>query len=237
MTKTGQKAPLLGGAAAPPVSALSEFVLARLREGLASGELAPGQSLPEPQLAEALGVSRGPIREALAQLEREGLVTLRRHRSAQVAVLSRQDVEEVYSLRQALERLAITRAAARGGGDQLDTMKAIVKRLGRLNSRSSPAEAAGLDLEFHDCIYAAAGHTRLERMWQELRPQVHRFLVTRNRITRDFSRIAVAEHTKLMEVIAAGDAAAAERAIEEHLYGAYERILADFGDEEVPDAG
>src|SRR3712207_4131206 len=89
---------------------LSEDVADRLRDAIFRGSYKPGEPLREEQLAAMLDVSRGPVREALVQLEREGLVIVRRHRGATVARLSRADLEEVYSLRLALERLAMQRA-------------------------------------------------------------------------------------------------------------------------------
>ena len=90
---------------------LSDEVVDRLREAILRGLFAPGDRLREEQLAEALGVSRGPIRNALLQLEREGMVMRRRNRGAIVARLSRVDLEEVYSLRLAIEPVACAWAA------------------------------------------------------------------------------------------------------------------------------
>src|SRR5437773_3057464 len=89
---------------------LADDVADRLRDAIFQGSFKPGEPLREEQLAAMLDVSRGPVREALVQLEREGLVLVRRHRGATVARLSRGDLEEVYSLRLALERLAMQRA-------------------------------------------------------------------------------------------------------------------------------
>src|SRR5579884_3034520 len=90
---------------------LSDEVVDRLREAILGGLFAPGDRLREEQLAEALGVSRGPVRNALLQLEREGMVVRRRNRGAIVARLSREDLEEVFSLRLAIEPVACAWAA------------------------------------------------------------------------------------------------------------------------------
>ena len=81
----------------------------RLRDAILSGLFGPGERLPEEQLARAMGVSRGPVREALVKLERDGLIVIRRNRGAFVAQLSREDLDEVYSLRVAIDRLAVER--------------------------------------------------------------------------------------------------------------------------------
>src|SRR6202048_2636796 len=93
---------------------LAHSIRSRLREAILKGDFAPGEHVREVEIAARYEVSRGPVREALAQLEQEGLVLLRRNRGAVVARLSRADLEEVYSLRLALERLAVARAAQYG---------------------------------------------------------------------------------------------------------------------------
>src|ERR1700694_4324682 len=91
-------------------ASLAHSIRSRLREAILRGDFASGAHLREVEIAERYQVSRGPVREALAQLEQEGLVILRRNRGAVVARLSRTDLEEVYSLRLALERVATARA-------------------------------------------------------------------------------------------------------------------------------
>src|SRR6185503_14103153 len=93
---------------------LADSIRGRLRDAILTGGFAPGEHLREVEIAAKYDVSRGPVREALLQLEREGLVLLRRNRGAVVARLSRADLDEVYSLRLALERLAVVEAARHG---------------------------------------------------------------------------------------------------------------------------
>ena len=100
--------------ATAPSASLAKSIRVRLREAILKGNFAPGAHLPEVEIAARYKVSRGPVREALAQLEQEGLVLLRRNRGAVVARLSRADLEEVYSLRLSLERLAVARAVRYG---------------------------------------------------------------------------------------------------------------------------
>ena len=92
---------------------LADEVTDDLRDAIVSHELEPGRKLTEDELAAQLGVSRGPVREALMRLEREGLVVIERHRGATIASWNRQDIEEIYSLRGALEELAIEWATAK----------------------------------------------------------------------------------------------------------------------------
>lgn len=205
--------------------ALAETVADRLRETIAQGQFAPGQHLREAELAEALQVSRGPVREALAQLEREGLVVLRRHRGAQVADLSRADIEEVYTLRLALERLAVRLAASNARPEHFAAFDDVLEKMSQLRDDYTARDAAALDVAFHDVVYEAADHRRLLRSWEQIRSQVYAFLFTRNIARHDFNELAFREHTELRDLLAAGDAAGAVDAIEKHLEGAYRRLV------------
>src|SRR5437879_5426292 len=179
--------------APPSKEALADAVVERLRRTILEGHVAPGEPLREERLAAALEVSRGPVREALLQLEREGLVLRRPHRGAVVARLSRRDLEEVFSLRLALERLAFHWAARRATPDDVARLEASVRvQAKQLPGNVSRQRAAALDLEFHDIVYDAARHERLHRFWSNLRPQVHIFLLSRDYVgTPDFADIMV----------------------------------------------
>lgn len=212
--------------AASAVRSLRDTVAEQLREGIASGAVRPGQSLRESELAAALNVSRGPVREALALLAHEGLVVTRRGHSAQVVTLSVDDATEIYSLRTALETLAISRAAEHATPAHVEQMRDLLRRFGQLDSRSTPRQSAELDLEFHDVIYAASQHQRLQKVWAQVRPQVFMFLLTRNYLKRDFFELAAREHRALLDRIVAHDADGGAALMEDHLRGAYERMLA-----------
>jgi DNA-binding transcriptional regulator YhcF (GntR family) len=108
---------------------LSDDVVDLLRAALVRGTFEPGQHLNEAGLAEKLGVSRGPIREAFVELQREGLLTLERHRGARVNRLSRTDIDEIYELRKALERLAVERAVRQATEDDFAAMSDVVTKL------------------------------------------------------------------------------------------------------------
>ncbi len=206
--------------------ALWATVVPAIRQMIVIGALAPGQHLPEGELATALDMSRGPIREALIELEREGLVVLRRHRGAQVISLTDDDVEEIYTLRLSLEQLAIRRALPRLTDVHLSTMDDVLEKMRALGPDYEPQTALDLDFAFHDVLYQAAAHARLDRAWQQIRSQVAMFLYSRHVARPDFHEIAHAEHNAIRDIIAGGDAAAAVEAIDNHLTGAYHRLIA-----------
>jgi DNA-binding GntR family transcriptional regulator len=223
--------------APPSKEALADAVVERLRRTILEGYVAPGEPLREEHVAAALEVSRGPVREALLQLEREGLVVRRPHRGAVVARLSRRDLEEVFSLRLALERLAFHWAARRAGEDEFARMEESVRvQEEQLPGNVSRQAAARLDLEFHDIVYEAAGHERLQRFWANLRPQVHLFLLSRDYVgTPDFAGIMVRNHTLVLETIRAGDPARAEKVAEEHVRTSYKRVVSSYEAEDDED--
>jgi len=208
----------------PSQPSLSDGVLTILRQMIATGQFTPGQHLKEAELAAALNVSRGPVREALTQLEAEGQVELRRHRGAFVSTLTRVDVEEVHTLRTAIERLAGERACVRMGRVEFAAMDEVLKQMKGATGTVSPEEAVRLDLEFHDILYAACDHQRVQRVWTSIRSQVSFFLHTRNVNFPDFTQVGHPEHLELRNALSLADPQAARDAVEKHLSGAYERL-------------
>jgi DNA-binding GntR family transcriptional regulator len=203
---------------------LSEDVVDLLRAALVRGAFEPGQHLNEAGLAEKLGVSRGPIREAFAELEREGLLTLERHRGARVTRLSRTDIDEIYELRSALERLAVERAVEHATDDDFAAMAEIINQIGRAVDEIDLHGVVTLDVRFHDLIYVAAHNSRLYLIWSTLRPQIETFLHSRSIDTTDYLARAVREHTVLLDVLRTRSKGDATRQIDAHIRASYERL-------------
>ncbi|MGW5360898.1 GntR family transcriptional regulator [Actinopolymorpha pittospori] len=208
----------------PSQRALGDLVTDVLREMITGGRFQPGQHLRESQLADALRVSRGPIRQALARLEVEGHVELRRHRGAFVSTLTTADVEEVHTLRGAIERLAASRACTRMQGEGFAEMDAVLEQMKLVDTKPDPEDAALLDLRFHDIIYAYCDHVRVQRVWASIRGQIMVFLRARNASFPDFLEVGHIEHLELRNALALGDPQAAQDAIDKHISGAYERL-------------
>ncbi len=196
----------------------------RLRAAIVRGVFVPGERLSEAALADSFGVSRGPIREAFALLEREGLLELERHRRARVTSLSINDIDEIYELRVALERLAIERACKFATGQDLTAMQAGVERLREAVERGDVAAVVECDVAFHDLVYVAAKHDRLHKSWSLLRPQIETFLFSRAMDQRDYLDKSVREHAGLLDIIRAKAPVQAVALIEDHLRSAYERL-------------
>lgn len=202
------------GPAMPP--ALSTVVADRLRQMITRGILAPGERLKEVELAASMSVSRGPVREAISILERDGLIVSQRHRGARVITLTYEDIEEVYSLRLAIERLAMERCALRITTAQLTAMDHLIRRMKLPPDAGDNVDHVTLDLEFHDLVYEAADHGRLQRTWELLRSQVAMFLTARTD-REEFRASTQEEHLELRQAIASRDVATAVTAIEKHI--------------------
>jgi len=212
---------------------LRERVTADIRRLILEHELEPGQPLREEHLASMLGVSRGPIREAIVELEREGLAQRRTGRSTVVLQLSQRDLEEVFSLRRAQEGVAISFAIRAATDFELF-------ELGRKVDVQEAARAAGednqlrnrLDLDFHDYVYRIARHTRLYQTWLTIRTQVFMFLCMRQSLslTAEMQDSAIAGHREIVEALLARDEARALSAADTHLVEAYARSIASMPD-------
>src|SRR5262249_26240669 len=150
-------------------------------------------------------------------------------RGAMVAQLSRQDLEEVYSLRVAIEPVACAWATRNAVASDLAEMQAIIDSYSKLNTKVTVQAAADADLGFHDVIYAAARNKRLLRLWQDLRPQVYVFLLARTYVRkREFREIMIARHGQILSAIADQDEPRARKLAAEHVQTSYERVLAEY---------
>lgn len=206
---------------------LAEEVADRIREAIFTGVYAPGAQLREVELSGALDVSRGPVREALLRLEVEGLVRSAWHRGATVTALSNRDVTELDSLRGALEHLAVQRVVAGASDDDIAAVERAADRMARAEDEHDMVRR---DIAFHDSVYAAARHRRLEEAWQAIRSQVHLFLLTRiGRDSRDYLSHVADEHRDLVAALRARDADRALALFAAHRRHAFDVLIGDAG--------
>lgn len=192
----------------------------RLKNEILQGVLPPGYQAPEPDIANRLGMSRTPVREALIRLEAEGLVDLVPRRGARVVAISRKDISEIFEILAALEALAAG-AAARVEAEQLP-----LEDIGRVLTESGSALAssdigawANLDDTFHRLIAGLCGNDRLEAEIAGFLDQIYRANTVLLRLNKA-PAANVDDHRKIVEAIARGDEeAASERAREHRLSG------------------
>jgi len=208
---------------------LGEDVADQVRTAILHGQFSPGQHLREDELANLLQVSRGPIREALVMLEREGLITVARHRGATVVQLTPNDLTEVYCLRTGLEVVAMQLAIRSGTEQDFREADLVLKEFAQtLRKRPTEHDAARLDLEFHDVFYRAARNTRLYSSWLGVRSQVYLFLLTRNVASPDWRLKSINGHAEILEAVRARDESLAVKLITAHISYAYSLISNGF---------
>lgn len=208
--------------------ALGDEVSITLRAAIISGTLAPGARLIEADLSDELGVSRGPIRDALRNLEADRLVVTSPRRGSTVAVFSRADVEEIYSLRAALEGVGARWLARRMSPEReatlwtlLDSMRAATNEQQVLMER---------DLEFHRTIAMLSDHRRVFEAWRHMQPQIEFLMHGPGDVYPDKDEM-IAWHQRTVEALVARDAAAAEQTVRDHILDAAARVLSVWSDQ------
>jgi DNA-binding GntR family transcriptional regulator len=208
---------------------LADSITESLRDAIFGGLFKPGQRLAEAQLATSLRVSRAPVREALASLEQEGLLSRTLNGGATVAQLSRADIEEICSLRAPLETLAVRMAVAKGTAEDWVELTANIRATEPI---TDPQQLPQKDLEFHETIVRAADHGRLLASWLQLRSQIRLIMVQRNLTDADSRRGTVHGHQELLRALQARDPEQAVAVLDHHLRRQYEWMIQSFSDTE-----
>jgi len=182
-------------------TSLTTGVIDRVRRAILTGELKEGTALPEAQTASKLGVSRVPVREALVELERQGLVEFDRNGRACVRAFTPDDVAEIISLRANLQRMAARLAATKlTDGDVL----CLEDILTRASAETDLTAFSALDTAFHDEIVRIARHKRLSRLWDDVRSQMELWLARTHRrresVKHDVRQATLASHREMIDV-------------------------------------
>jgi DNA-binding GntR family transcriptional regulator len=188
-----------------------EHIVEQIRNDITAGRLAPGTPLRQEELAKALGVSHIPVREALRQLESEGMVAIRPRRGAIVADLSAAEIQELNEMRVALERLALRLAIPNSNETSLGKAEAILDRIDRY-----PLRWAALNTDFHLAIYGAADRPRLLANIASLERNVERYLHREIEVTKNFAA-SQHEHRRLLALIKRGRTEEACSLLSEHI--------------------
>lgn len=194
-----------------------------LREAILRGILVAGQQLRQDEIARELGVSHIPVREALRQLEAEGLVRLRPYRGFEVSELSPEEVEELYEIRIPLECQALRLALPHLTDEDLARAERI---LDAIDAEGDPSAWSELNTEFHAVLYAPSRRQRLLNLIRTLRTNVDRYLRLYISVMQR-KQYSQREHRKILEAVRRRDAAGAVAALEEHL-GIACRMLVDY---------
>jgi DNA-binding GntR family transcriptional regulator len=195
---------------------------ARLREQIDSGERRAGEVLRQEQLAAEFGVSRIPIREALAQLQAEGLLRVEHYRGARITLPSAQEIDEIFDLRLLVEGDLLARAVPR---HDERTLREVQRRQAVLEQAEAPLDWIAGDRAFHEALYVPASRARSLQIYFQLRTPIDRLSVQRLSPAARKEPWAI-EHRGLIAAIRAADARAAVAALTDHLNETRALVLA-----------
>lgn len=201
---------------------LKDKAMIRLREAILSGKLRPGSRLIEQELSDMMGISRFPLREAIAGLEQEGLITIEPYKGGYVSKPSAVEIGEVYSVRELLEAHALELLMKKNDGEALARLHAIVDSMDTRN----PLEGTNFmhaDFAFHNAICEAAGNVTLHKMWLTLSTKIQIYI--NMELHSESITILKKNHKFLCTVIESGDVAAAVDELRGHLRRGRQSLL------------
>ena len=204
-------------------SSLPMLVQRELERMILAGDLPAGSKLNEAAIAELLGVSRGPVREAFRALEESGLVRLEKNRGVFVRQIDVDEADQIYELRSVLDEFVGRRVAQAVTPDIARELRARVDRMEKATAKNDIDAYHRVNLEFHDRLVELAGNAKLLLMYRRL---VNELNLYRRAALAQVGTLPVStrEHREIVERIAAGDAAAAGRALQEHVRASRDRM-------------
>lgn len=208
------------------MSKLVENAYRAIREGIIDGSYPQGSHLTAQQLAEANGLSRTPVREAMRRLDAEGLISLIPNRGAFVARWTRDEIEQIYELRVLLEAFAAQAAAERSTDVQIEALRALADQMVTAVSAKTIDHAAIAEIngQFHRAVLEACGNARLRELLGSL-TEMPLVLSTFRNYTRDELRRSAAQHNELVDAIAAHDTAWASAVMTAHIRSARRTLV------------
>ena len=202
---------------------LRDVVFQTLRQAILRGELKPGERLMEIHLAQKLGVSRTPVREAIRKLELEGLVLMIPRKGAVVAEITISDLEDVLEVRMALEELAVKHACRQITPEQLSQLHILAEEFRQTLYGDDVGACAQADMKFHEAIYAATGNGRLVQILNNLREQMYRYRMEYMKDKRMY-KLLIDEHDAIRKAIKKKDKEKAGQVMRTHIINQQEAI-------------
>ena len=209
---------------ADEVGSLHMKVFREIEQAILDGEFPPGESLTEQKLSAQLGVSRTPVREALRQLELEGLVTRVPNKGVVVVGLSEKDIDDIYTIRMSMESLAARWAAVNITDGELEELRDVVELQEFYLKKNDTLQIRHLDSRFHQIIYSASR----SRPLRQILSQFHNYIQKPREISVKYSGRAAAsvdEHRRIYEAIAGHNSQKAEAEAAEHIQRAKDNLL------------
>lgn len=203
---------------------LRDVVFNTLRQAILRGELKPGERLMEIQLANKLGVSRTPIREAIRKLELEGLVLMIPRKGAEVAEITEKSLRDVLEVRRALEELSVQLACERIAKEEIRELERVAKKFQQVVKSSDITEIAEVDVRFHDIIYTATDNQKLIQLLNNLREQMYRYRVEYLKRDGVFPQL-IAEHEAIIRHIENNEKEKATEVMCRHIDNQVEAVI------------
>mgnify|MGYP001813919709 CR=1 FL=1 len=218
----------LGFSGLEPLEApnLRDRIELRIRNAILSGSFGPGERLVESAIADHLNVSRGPVREALSALNREGIVVHIPRKGFYVIDFTDKDLEEIYGLRLLLEREALSRATDRLTDTDYVQMQTILDELGHAAlEKREPERIVDLDLSFHDHVCRLADHSRLYGAWRSMITQARVLVGLTSKTHYDHPGEPRELHMRILEAMRSRELALATEYLTEHILDAQNRAV------------
>lgn len=214
--------PAHASATEPAGTLLREKIYGRLRADMISCRLPPGLEIREAELAARFGVSKSPVRDALMRLEREGLVITLPRQGYRVAPVSLADVQDMFHLREALERACVERIVRRATDAQL----AELDRFRRFDGTSWDGGFVAYNRDFHHAVSRIAGNARLHSQLADLIDQMERAVqLSVSSLKKDDPQALVDEHCEIIDALQARQLARAQRLVSQHVTAAGKRVV------------
>jgi DNA-binding GntR family transcriptional regulator len=211
---------LLGPPVVPRPLTLREHAVETIRRAIITGALQPGERLLEDRLAERLGISRAPVREAIRALEYEGLVRSEPHRASYVVALEEDEIDDLYRIRAEVETLAARRAARAiaGAPEKATPYRQLLERMRRAVAVGDVVEVTVADLELHRLILEHSGYVVMPRVWGAMYGILRaRTSLVAERAGDRLTAYTAESHAPLVEALASGDENAAATAVRHHI--------------------
>lgn len=202
---------------------LRDVVYNTLRNAILRGELKPGDRLMEMHLANKLGVSRTPIREAIHLLEQEGLAITIPRKGAQVAKMTEKDLQDVLEIRDALDALAVTIGCERRTTEQLEEIKVALKDFEIATKGKDARKIVEADERFHNVIYKMANNPKLESIVKNLKEQMYRYRYEYIKGNETYD-VLIAEHAAIIEGFEKKDVEYVKHIMHQHLMNQVEAV-------------
>ena len=207
---------------------LGEHVFDNLKQAIIRGNIASGEWLVESHIAQMLGISRTPVREAIHKLERERLIERQPRGGFTVLGLTRSDIEETFGIRSVLEGYAARLATVNHQPKELKALEEKVDQFQRHLNKKQLDVLPEINTEFHDLLYALSKSPRLIHMINALRDQIFRF---RQMILKDdkLANISNEDHIRMLKFMRKRDAEEVERLVRDHILRGQDEVLREFG--------